>query len=224
MTAMTPPPAFVPQPGDDRLTTAMLSDSLDAAGVRGSVLHRRLPPVRPGMRAFGRAATVRFVPTLDADPETPYDDAIAFIDSLGPGEVAVIATDGDNRTAYWGELFSAAAAGAGATGVVCDSNLRDVEKIAAIGFAAFGASTRPIDFRGRMRIAGMRTSVVMCGVEVCDGDLVLADEDGVVVVPRAVEDDVLARARARASAESTVLTELLGGASLSEVWRRHGVL
>lgn len=217
-------PEFIPEPGDDRLTAAILSDSLDAAGLRDNVLRRRLHPVRPGMRAFGRAATVRFVPANDPDPEAPYDDAIAFIDSLARGEVAVIATGGDNRTAYWGELFSAAATGAGAAGVVCDGNLRDVEKIADLGFPAFGASTRPIDFRGRMRVAGMRTSVVLSGVEIADGDLVLADEDGVAVVPRRVEEEVLARARARANAESTVLTELLGGASLGEVWRRHGVL
>lgn len=68
-------------------------------------------------------------------------------------------------------------------------------------------------------------ATVLCGdVEVTPGDLVLADDDGIVVVPRRVESLVLARAVARVTAERSVLEELLGGATLREVWDRWGVL
>jgi 4-hydroxy-4-methyl-2-oxoglutarate aldolase len=217
-------PRFLPQPGDEKLTSAMLSDSLDAAGLRSQVLERRLAPLAPGSRAFGRAWTVRFEPSTADDSADPYGEAIDYISAIQPGEIAVIGTGQSNESAFWGELFSAAAIGAGAVGVVTDGNLRDTEKIIGLGFPAFSLSRRPIDYRARMRVTETGGSVRLCGVDVAAGDLVLADDDGVVVVPRAHEDEVLRLARARAAAESTVLRELLAGETLRAVWDRHGIL
>ncbi|NLE80272.1 MAG: RraA family protein, partial [Rhodococcus sp.] len=67
-------------------------------------------------------------------------------------------------------------------------------------------------------------TVTVSGVRIDSGDLVMADDDGIVVVPRAHEDEVLALARERASRESSVLSELLAGESLAAVWERHRVL
>ena len=205
------------------LTAAIVSDSLDACGLRHQVMARDVVPVRPGLRAFGRAATVSFVPD-DRDSEDPYAAAIAALDALTDGAVVVIATGGDDRTAYWGELFSAAATGRGAVGTVTDGPTRDTDKVAALGYPLFGLGTRPLDYRARMAVASVGEPVSCGGVEVAPGDIVLADEDGVVVIPRAHEAEVLARAVARASAEGSVLTELLAGARLREVWDRWRVL
>jgi 4-hydroxy-4-methyl-2-oxoglutarate aldolase len=217
-------PEFEAQPGDERLTSAILSDSLDAAGRRGQVLERRLAPIVPGSRAFGRAWTIRFEPSLEDDPIDPYGAAIDYISNIRRGEIAVIATNDSNDSAFWGELFSAAALGAGALGVVTDGNLRDTDKIAGLAFPAFSASRRPLDYRARMRVASTGGTVTLGGVQIATGDLVLADDDGVVVVPRDVETVVLELARSRVAAESTVLAELLAGETLRSVWTRHGVL
>ncbi|MGL4254891.1 MAG: RraA family protein, partial [Microbacterium sp.] len=208
----------------ERLTTPIVSDSCDAAGLRDQVLHERLAPIVPGTRAIGRARTVRFAPSLTDSPDDPYADAIAMIDGIRAGQFVVIATDASNDSAFWGELFSAAAIGSGAAGVVTDGNLRDTDRIAALGFPAFSKSRRPIDFRARLRIVDVDEPVVLSGVRIETGDLVIADDDGVVVVPRRHEDEVLALARERASRESTVLAELLAGDSLRTVWDRHRVL
>lgn len=215
---------FRPLPGDERITTAILSDSLDAAGLRHQVLEQRLEPVVPGSRAVGRATTVRFEPSTDDDPDDPYRDAIDYIDSVRAGQLVVIATDGSNESAFWGELFSAAALGAGAVGVITDGNLRDTDRIAGLGFPAFSRSRRPIDYRARMRVVETDQPVTICGVRISPGDLVMADDDGVVVVPSERETEVLDVARERAGRESTVLTELLSGESLRAVWDRHHVL
>jgi 4-hydroxy-4-methyl-2-oxoglutarate aldolase len=215
---------FVPLPGDERLTAAILSDSCDAAGLRHQVLQHRLAPVVPGSRAFGRARTVRFAPSLADDADDPYRDAIRVIDGIRAGQLVVIATDQNNDSAFWGELFSAAALGSGASGVITDGNLRDTERIAALGFPAFSRSRRPIDFRARLRIVDIDEPVVLGGVEIRPGDLVMADDDGVVVIPRRHEAAVLGLARERAARESTVLAELLNGESLRTVWDRHRVL
>jgi 4-hydroxy-4-methyl-2-oxoglutarate aldolase len=211
-------------PGDERLTTAILSDSLDAAGYRNQVLDLRLEPLVGGSRIFGRAWTVAFEPSSDDNPADPYGAAIDYISAIGAGEIAVLATGESNDSAFWGELFSAAALGAGALGVVTDGNLRDTDKIAGLGFPAFSRSRRPIDYRMRMRVLRSGQPVTVGGVSISSGDLVMADDDGVVVIPQAAEIDVLRRARERAAGESTVLSELLAGETLRQVWDRHGIL
>lgn len=205
------------------LTTPIVSDALDVTGLRHQVLDRGLAPLEPGARAIGRAHTVQFAPT-ESDTPDPYADAMSFIDGLTSGSIAVIATGADDRTAYWGELFSAAAIGRGAVGTICDGPVRDTPKVRALGYPVFAIGTRPIDFRARMRIVAASQPVRCGGVVVAEGDLVVADADGIVVVPAAVERQVLERAVARATAERSVLSELLAGARLREVWERWGIL
>lgn len=209
---------------DPTITVPMLSDSCDRAGIRDQVLENRLVPLIGLSRISGRARTVRFAPELTTDPERPYDDAMDFIDGTAPGELIVMATDNSNTSAFWGELFSAAALGRGAVGLVTDGNIRDSDKISALGFPVFSRSRRPIDFRGRMRIVESHVPVELGGVTISPSDLVVADDDGVVVIPQEHENTVVTYARERARGESTVLQELLSGATLREVWTRHGIL
>lgn len=209
---------------DATLTVPQLSDSLDQVGVRRNVLQGRLSAVVPGMRALGRARTIQFAPSSIVDDADPYRAAITALDAIQPGDLIVVATDGNDDSAVWGELFSAAAMGAGAVGMVTDGNVRDTPKIAALGFPVFARSRRPIDYRGRLQIVATDVPVRLGGVTISPRDLVAADDDGVVAVPACHEDAVLTAARARASGETTVLRDLLAGDSLSAVWARTGIL
>ena len=209
---------------DPRIRIAMISDSLDVLGVRNNAMDVRVSALRPGMRAVGLAATVKFVADSEYDHSDPYGAGIDFLDSLNVGEVVVIATGGDCLSAFWGELFSAAALGRGATGVVTDGPLRDTEQIVSLDFPAFGHGSRPYDYKGRMRIEAIRIPVICAGVEVHPGDGVIADSDGIVVVPVAHLEKVSELAHARAATEKSVLKDLLSGKSVREVWKAHGVL
>jgi regulator of RNase E activity RraA len=184
----------------------------------------RVRALRPEMRAVGLAATVKFVPSSEYDQKDPYGAGIDFLDTLAPGEVAVVATGGDCLSAFWGELFSAAAKGRGATGVVADGPLRDTQQVVGLEFPAFGQGSRPYDYKGRMRIEAIRVPVICGGVEVHPGDGIIADSDGVVVVPREHLEKVSELANARAATEKTVLQDLLSGKSVREVWNAYGVL
>jgi len=205
------------------LTSAMLADSLDAAGWRDQVMERRIVPLVRGTRVLGRARTLQFAPT-ESDQPAPYQQAVDLIDSLEEGQVVVIATGGDGRTAYWGELFSAAAMGRGAAGTVCDGPVRDVAKVLALGYGVFSWGARPLDFRARMRVVGTDCVVRCGGVVVAPGDLVMGDDDGVVAVPGSVEAKVMALAAERSKTERAVLDALLAGALLEDVWQRWHVL
>ena len=209
---------------DPRVRSAMISDSLDVVGVRNNAMDIRVRALRPDMRAVGLAATVRFVPDSQYNQKDPYGDGIDFLDTLQVGEIAVLATGGDCLSAFWGELFSAAAKGRGATGVVADGPLRDTQQVVALDFPAFGQGSRTYDYKGRMRIEAIRIPVICGGVQVNPGDGVIADSDGIVVVPAEHLAKVSELANARAATEKTVLQDLLSGKSVREVWNAYGVL
>jgi regulator of RNase E activity RraA len=202
----------------------MISDSLDVVGIRHNAMDVNVSALRPGMRAAGLAATVKFVADIQYDQKDPYGAGIDFLDTLQPGEIAVVATGGECLSAFWGELFSAAAKGRGATGVVADGPLRDTEQVVGLDFPAFGHGTRPYDYKGRMRIDAIRVPIICGGVEVHPGDGVIADSDGIVVVPAEHLEKVSELANARAATEKTVLKDLLSGKSVREVWNAYGVL
>lgn len=205
------------------VTAAQLADSLDALDRRHQVLQASVRPVAPGLRAAGPARTLRFVPTED-DSSDPYRDFIDFMDTVEAGEVVVIATGGCDRSAYWGELFSAAAHGRGAVGAVIDGPARDTAAITRLGFPVFATGARPIDYRARMRVDATQVTVDCAGVLISPGDLVVADDDGVVAAPTDVSHQAAAAANARSAGESTVLDELLAGTHLGDVWERYGLL
>ena len=209
---------------DPRVRSAMISDSLDVVGVRNNAMDIRVRALRPHMRAVGLAATVQFIPDSNYDQKDPYGDGIDFLDTLQVGEIAVVSTGGECLSAFWGELFSAAAKGRGATGVVADGPLRDTEQVVALDFPAFGQGSRTYDYKGRMRIEAIRIPVICGGVEIHPGDGVIADSDGVVVVPGKHLEKVSELANARAATEKTVLQDLLTGKSVREVWNAYGVL
>lgn len=209
---------------DERVRSAMISDSLDVLGIRNNAMDIRVRALKPGMRIVGVAATVEFLPDTQFDQHDPYSDAIDFLDTLAPGETAVVATGGQCLSAFWGELFSAAAKGRGATGVVTDGPLRDTDQIIDLGFAAFGQSSRPYDYKGRMRLSASRQQIICGGVTVNNGDGVIADSDGVVIVPAEHLLSVTELANARAAKEKDVLKDLLAGKSVREVWNAYGVL
>lgn len=209
---------------DDRVRSAMISDALDSIGVRHQALAEGIRPLRPSMRIVGIATTITFGPDETFDSHDPYGAAIDFLDGLTPGSVAIVSTSGESRSAFWGELFSAAAKGRGATGVVCDGPLRDTEQVVEVGFAAFGQSVRPIDFKGRMRVISTHQTVVCGGVTVRPGDGVIADADGIVVVPAEYLAKVTQIAEERAKSERTVLKDLLSGSSVRQVWDAYRIL
>jgi len=136
----------------------------------------------------------------------------------------VVATGHSTKSAFWGELFSTAAKGRGALGVVTDGPLRDTQEIISVGFNAFGVGTLPFDYKGRMKVSNVHSRVNCGGVEINQGDFIVADNDGVAVIPASNIDEVINLANERVRRESTVLKELLEGKSVRSVWDTYRVL
>jgi regulator of RNase E activity RraA len=207
------------------LFSAVLSDCLDAAGHRGQAMHARIRPLDDALVLCGRARTGLYMDVYDAPPgENPYELEIRLIDDLQPGEVPMFACGASGRIAPWGELLSTAARARGAAGAVMDGLTRDVRVIREMQFPVFAGGIGPLDSKGRGKVMAIDVPVEVAGVAVAPGDLVFGDADGVVVVPRAVEDAVVAAALAKVRGENATREALARGEKLADVFRRHGIL
>ena len=209
----------------EELYVPAVCDVLDGLGARDRAMHQRLRPLDPAHCVIvGRARTFRWMDTDYVPENDPYGLEIAAMDALGAGDVAVHSTDPAGTNAPWGELMSTVAKRNGATGCICDSNIRDCRKIMAMEFPVFYAGIRPLDSLGRGRVMAYDVPVRCGGVLVAPGELVFADFDGVVVVPRALEDETLALAHEKVTKENHSRRDLLRGDTLRAVFDRYGVL
>ncbi len=205
-----------------RIFAAVVSDVCDQLGYRHQTL-------RPGIRKvagrgvlIGRARTARSA-RVESIPDDPYTGEIDFIDSLEGGDV-VVADTGGSLDAFWGELFSAAAWARGCLGAVVDGYVRDVERIEPLSFSVYAQGAVPTDCLGRLRISSIDEPIDVGGVTVCSGDLIVADRDGVVVVPTEIAETVMALALDKASTENRALDEINRGSTLRAAWEKYRVL
>jgi regulator of RNase E activity RraA len=156
--------------------------------------------------------------------DDPYGLEIEAMDSLKPGDVVVHSTDYSGTNAPWGELMSTVARRNGAVGCVCDSQIRDCDKIIELGFPVYYAGIRPVDSKGRGIVMAYDVPVRCGEVLVQPGSLIFGDFDGIVVVPREVEEAVLLNAQEKVRKENLSRKELHQGKSLREVYDKYAVL
>ena len=156
--------------------------------------------------------------------EDPYGNEIDAIDSLSPGDVVVHATDYSGTIAPWGELMTTVCRVRGAVGCICDALVRDCKRIMGMGFPVFHGGIGPLDSKGRGLVVAYDVPIRCGEVLVNPGDLIFADFDGIVVVPKDVEDEVLAQAMDKVGKENLTRKELAEGKTLREVYNKYRVL
>ena len=208
---------------EKNLYTAVVSDSLDQLGVRNQAMREYLRPLYASCKVAGWARTMS-CSDLYHIPEDPYSIEIEAVDSLLPGEVAVVGTQKSIRNAPWGELLSTAARARGARGAIVDGLVRDVQKIEELGFPVFASGIKPVDSMGRGCVTAYNVPVECGEVLVHPGDFVFADFDGVVVVPKAMVKEVIELAAEKVRREDSSRAELMNGAYLRDVFQKYGVL
>lgn len=208
---------------EKNLYTAVVSDALDQLGVRHQAMREYLRPLYPSCKVAGWARTLA-CSDLYHVPNDPYSIEIEAVDSLLPGEVAVVGTQKSIRNAPWGELLSTASRARGARGAVIDGLVRDVQKIEELGFPVFASGIKPVDSMGRGWVTAYNVPVECGEVLVHPRDFIFADYDGVVVVPNAMVMQVVELAAGKASRENDSRAELMQGAYLRDVFNKYGVL
>jgi 4-hydroxy-4-methyl-2-oxoglutarate aldolase len=204
----------------DRLYVAVVSDCLDRVGIRDKVMAPHIRPLARGTRTAGFAATVLAVQVNEV-PDDPYAGEIRAVDAQQPGDVMVVSTCNGS---YWGELLATSSRRRGAVGIVADCYTRDTRALIEMNYPTFVAGISAQDSLGRIDVAEVGCDIECGGVPVSRGDLILADDDGVVVVPVGVADEVLRLAEEKVATENIVRANLADGLTVREVFAAYGVL
>jgi 4-hydroxy-4-methyl-2-oxoglutarate aldolase len=198
-----------------RLSTSAVSDALDRHGIAGQVFGLR--PLDRSFRVAGRAFTVRYQP-VDVGGGTVGD----YIDDVPPGEVVVLDNAGRTDATVWGDILTVVAHRRGLGGTVIDGACRDSSRSLELGYPLFSRASFMRTGKDRVQVAEVQGPVVLGGVRVRPGDALLGDADGVVVVPREAEEEVLAAAVEIDKAEEAIRRLVLSGSRLDEARRQHG--
>jgi len=208
------------------LNAAVLCDVLDSLGLMHQAMQPFVRPLDDQLQLIGRARTGLYMPVYQTRTgENPYEVEIALVDHLKPNDVVVLACSGPtDRIAPWGELLSTASQVRGAAGCVTDGLVRDVKQIRAMNFAVFHGGIGPLDTKGRARMVERDVAVECAGVAVRPGDIVFGDVDGVVVIPREREAEVVRLALEKVAGENQSRAALRAGELLGDVFRRLGIL
>ena len=205
------------------LYTAVLSDSCDELGHMRQAMGPEIRPTDESLVLVGRARTSLWV-EVDRVLDNPYEGEMRAMDTLRDGDIAVMATGASKQIATLGELMSTACRMRGGRGMVTDGLIRDVRRIRAMRLPIFSAGYKPVDSKGRGAAVEFDVPVEISGVRIETGDLIVGDVDGVVVVPRKFEREVLELAWNKTTAENYTRQELEQGALLREVYAKYGVL
>ncbi len=199
-----------------QLATSNLSDAMDALGIRGAVAG--IVPQWGKTKVVGRAVTIKMI-AAGAVPSAAHL-GVEAIDSASAGDVIVIDNRGDLHNNCWGEILSMGARMKGISGVVVDGAVRDVDMCEQFDFPVHARGTVPITARGRIVQEAWNVPVRMGDAPVRAGDVIVADVNGVVVIPIEKLADVIAKAQDIMAKELAMVQALRNGENIVEVDRR----
>jgi regulator of RNase E activity RraA len=212
------------------LYTAVVGDVMDTLGLRRQFLPQAIQPLKPDMVIAGRA-----MPVLEADifgeagedargPLADKSFGLMFeaLDDLKAGEI-YIATGASLRYALFGELMATRAQYLKAAGAILDGYVRDARGIEALGLPMFSRGLYAQDQGVRRKVIDFRSAIEIEGVRIAPGDLLFGDREGILVIPREAEGEVIARAVEKARTEGEVEKAIKSGMAACKAWDKFGV-
>lgn len=209
------------------LYSAVIGDILDQMEQYHRFLAPEIRPLSPDMILCGRAMPVLErdlpAPGVKIPGEGPFGKMLEALDSLNPGEI-YLCTGASPDYALVGEIMCTRMQVLGAAGTLCDGFHRDTNGILALGFPCFSRGSYSQDQAPRGRVVDYRVPVDVCGVHVEPGDLVFGDRDGTVVIPKALEKEVIERAWLKATGEKTTGDAIRRGLSAQEAFARYKIM
>jgi regulator of RNase E activity RraA len=207
---------------ESTLYTPVLGDILDTIGLYHQFLPQPIQPLTESMRVTGRAMPVQIADAWGKQAK-PFGHMTEALDALQPGEI-YIATGGSMNCAAWGEIMTATARTRGAVGAIIDGFHRDTPRVLEQNWPVFSRGRYAQDAGVRSIVANFRCRIEIGGVSIDHGDLIVADLDGVIVIPRKVEHEVIQKAVEKATGEKVVRKAIEAGMTSTDAFRKYGIL
>ncbi|HZO42585.1 MAG TPA: RraA family protein [Methylomirabilota bacterium] len=206
-----------------RVYTAAITDVMDEMGLRRQTLPAAIQPLSPGMRTAGYAFTARGR-AHSGSPRERDQTLRQFLGMLGavPAESVLVLAAHDNVAAHFGELSAAWFRARKVRGAVIDGATRDASAIMRMGFPTFVRYRTPQDSVPRWRVSDWGQPVTIGNVRVSLGDVVVADLDGVVIVPRRAAQEVLRRCEKLVGTENKVRSAVRRGMAPLAAYQKFG--
>ena len=202
-------------------STATLTSVLRQHGITRTFMHG-VAPLRPNMKMAGPAFTLRYLPMReDLDPGTVdnlKDVQRVGIEQIGEGEVFVVDARGDTRAGTMGSILATRLHCRGAAGIVTDGAYRDSPVIAELGIPAYAAAMNAHTNKTIHHPSEIQVPVACGDVAVYPGDIIVGDEEGVVVVPTQLADEVARTAAEMEEKEVFITEKIQTGASIIGVY------
>jgi len=203
--------------------TPAITDILDEYGLRNQWLGPDIKPLAPNMRAVGPAFTMRWIndPVPLTEEERRYIGKV--MDELGPLMIPVIDTGKAPDSGYWGELMCTLCLENGINGAVIDGGVRDPDYILKLGvFNIFHTFICPLEANSRSRLESYQKPIFINGVSIRPGDFIIAEINGVVVIPQEIVHEVYEKAQGIIAEESEKRKMIREGYSYDEILDKLG--
>ncbi len=204
-----------------QLYTGAVHDVLRAMGHERVVLPPSIRPLDPAVKVAGAAWTVCGHIDRTQSAHATLLGWTRLLSKAPPGRV-IVCQPHNHEVALMGELSAETLKNKGVLGYVVDGGCRDVEFILKIGFPVFASFYTPSDIVGRWIPDRYGEPVAIGGVTISDGDYLLGDLDGVVVIPKAVAEEAIAKTEAVAQTENQIRSAILGGMDPVDAYLKYG--
>lgn len=203
------------------LTSALLSDILDDFGING-VLSSNFQLNLPNSKIFGRAKTLQIDLCPDDEDYKKIYDSLNLYDHVVNNDIIVVANKIPDY-AFFGELNANLALRSGASGAIIDGVTRDTRETADMGFPVFSKGNYCKDTRKRGIVTSKNKTVIIDGISIHKDDLIFGDRDGIVVIPRKFEHQVIETAFQKLQNEKLILIDVAKGLHTSELVTKYGM-
>lgn len=206
----------------EKLNTSVLGDILDSYGYYHQILPPNIKAMKEGQRIVGYAMPVLMIDVFGPQ-KVPFGRLTEALDQIEEDEV-YICTGGTKRCAYWGELLTTTAKYRGGVGAIIDGYHRDTRQIKEIDWPVFSLGGYAQDSSVRTQVIDYRCSIEIGNVVINNRDLVVADEDGVIIIPKELEEKVIQEALEKVKGENLFVNAIKSGMTATEAFKKFGVL
>ncbi|MEM1445067.1 MAG: RraA family protein [Planctomycetota bacterium] len=204
----------------EKLYTGAVNDVLREFCLPLQALPTGIVPLRDDVAVCGEAFTVRSVadPTLSGE----LDTRVGLLDAIRADHVVVWNANGENRASHWGGVMTRASMKRGCRGAIIDGGLRDTRDVLDQGFPVWYRYRTSTGALSHTKVTGYQIPIVIEGVIVKPGDIVMADIDGALVIPRKIAVAVLERAEGIERNETEIKSWVDAGLTAEQISNRGG--